>query len=149
MRREERMLVMSRGAGESIVVQTERSTVVMTVTRLDANAPGVTVVLISTDASKPGDLACRTVELDQVGATTKAGDAGEISLVDRREHRARFGVEAPSTASVHRLEVYEALRRRPGDADEGAGGARVPRPTKPLPPSLDKRLDEPQSSEES
>jgi carbon storage regulator len=45
------------------------------------------------------------------------GDKITITVVDIRGDRVRLGVDAPPDVSVHRLEVWEAIRR-----DRQAGG---------------------------
>ena len=39
------------------------------------------------------------------------GDDIEITVVDIRGDRVRLGITAPQSVSVHRKEVYEAIRR--------------------------------------
>jgi len=39
------------------------------------------------------------------------GDDIEITIVDVRGDRVRLGITAPQSVSVHRKEVYEAIRR--------------------------------------
>lgn len=39
------------------------------------------------------------------------GDDIRITIVDIRGHKVRLGIEAPIQVTVHRLEVYEAIRQ--------------------------------------
>ena len=119
------------------------------------NSVAALIVKTSPDASS---LQARHIALT---ADTPAdlGDDIRLKIVSIIEDKARIGFDVPTHFSVHRLEVYEAIRRendaaarrRDSDADdddEGAAGARVPRPTSPNPPSLDARLPEPPSESE-
>ena len=55
------------------------------------------------------------------------GDDIEITIVDVRGDKVRVGINAPRQVSVHRKEVYEAIRR------ENEGGAPARKPTKSEP----------------
>ena len=44
------------------------------------------------------------------------GDDVEVVVVDIRGDKVRLGIVAPNTVSVHRKEVYEAIRRENQDA---------------------------------
>jgi hypothetical protein len=71
-----------------------------------------------------------------------------VTLVDVREEKARIGVVASKESAVHRLEVWEAIKRgnnraAGSDPEDGLSGSPVPRPGGPNPPSLDVRLNEP------
>jgi creatinine deaminase len=58
--------------------------------------------------------------------TVMIGDEIEVTVVDIRGDKVRLGVNAPRTVSVHRKEVYDAIRRE----NESAAGVRpadVPR----------------------
>jgi len=60
------------------------------------------------------------------------GDDIEITIVDVRGDKVRVGINAPRQVSVHRKEVYEAIRReteaaRNSDAAPGNG----PKPDSP------------------
>ncbi len=46
------------------------------------------------------------------------GDDIKITIVDIRGDKVRLGIEAPKEISVHRQEVYEAIRRESQRADE-------------------------------
>jgi carbon storage regulator len=43
--------------------------------------------------------------------TVMIGDDIEVTVVDIRGDKVRLGVNAPRTVSVHRKEVYEAIRK--------------------------------------
>lgn len=53
------------------------------------------------------------------------GDNIEVTIVDVRGDKVRLGINAPKNVSVHRKEVYDAIRRenqaaaglKPGDVD--------------------------------
>lgn len=42
------------------------------------------------------------------------GDDIKITVVDIRGDKVRLGIEAPQSQAIHRLEVYNALRREQG-----------------------------------
>jgi carbon storage regulator len=44
------------------------------------------------------------------------GDEVEVVVVDIRGDKVRLGIVAPNTVSVHRKEIYEAIRRENQDA---------------------------------
>ncbi|HRX87209.1 MAG TPA: carbon storage regulator CsrA [Phycisphaerae bacterium] len=50
------------------------------------------------------------------------GDDIEITIVDVRGDKVRVGINAPRQVSVHRKEVYEAIRRE----TQAAGGTPPP-----------------------
>jgi carbon storage regulator len=60
--------------------------------------------------------------------TIMIGDEVEVTVVDIRGDKVRLGISAPREVSVHRKEVYEAIKRenreaakvRPEDATPGA-----------------------------
>jgi carbon storage regulator len=71
------------------------------------------------------------------------GDDIEITVVDIRGDKVRLGVSAPKSISVHRKEVYDAIRRENREAaqvkpeDLSALGKMAPPPTQassPMPP---------------
>ena len=43
--------------------------------------------------------------------TIMIGDDVELTIVDIRGDKVRIGISAPSSVSVHRKEVYEAIRK--------------------------------------
>ena len=70
--------------------------------------------------------------------TIMIGDDIEVTVVDIRGDKVRLGINAPKEISVHRKEVYDAIRRenraaaqvKPDDVG-GIGGAGKPAPAKP------------------
>ncbi len=48
--------------------------------------------------------------------TIMIGDDIEITVVDIRGDKVRLGINAPKDVSVHRKEVYEAIKRENRDA---------------------------------
>jgi carbon storage regulator len=48
------------------------------------------------------------------------GDDVKVTIVDVRGDKVRLGITAPTTISVHRMEIYEAIQR---EKAEKAGGA--------------------------
>lgn len=140
------MLVLSREPGTSLYVGSADETCVVTLLKLLPERGAVAVLVNRASAADPGRLDTWSVEL---GPTRRllVGRAAALSLVDLRDGKARFCVEAPKGTAVHRLEVYEAILRdnrgRGPEFDEGPAGAPVPRPKSPEPPSLYVRLREP------
>lgn len=65
------------------------------------------------------------------------GDNIEVTVVDIRGDKVRLGITAPKDISVHRKEVYEAIRRENRQAAQPAGEAAPasPAPTTPTTPS--------------
>ncbi|HEX8916703.1 MAG TPA: carbon storage regulator CsrA [Humisphaera sp.] len=57
--------------------------------------------------------------------TIKIGDDVEVTVVDIRGDKVRLGVTAPRAVSVHRKEVYEAIRRENRAAAAVAGSGDV------------------------
>ena len=49
------------------------------------------------------------------------GDEVEVVVVDIRGDKVRLGIVAPNTVSVHRKEIYEAIRRENQDASAVRG----------------------------
>jgi len=43
------------------------------------------------------------------------GDDVEITIVDVRGDKVRLGISAPKNISVHRREVYDAIKREKGE----------------------------------
>ena len=70
------------------------------------------------------------------------GDDVEITIVDVRGDKVRIGINAPREISVHRKEVYEAIRReaqataKPATGETAAGKPRTTEapPAKPATP---------------
>lgn len=139
------MLVLSRMREESIVVSDSDGGCVLTV--LHVRGTEISLLVSHSSVEKPGALNVWTTKLVR-DASFKVGSTAEVTLVDVREEKARIGINAAKSASVHRLEVWEAIRREQrrasgGDAEDGLSGSRVPRPNGPKPPSFDVRLEEP------
>ena len=65
--------------------------------------------------------------------TIMIGDEVEVTVVDIRGDKVRLGITAPKEITVHRKEVYEAIKRenraaaqvRPEDLDPAAHGGRT------------------------
>ena len=53
--------------------------------------------------------------------TIVIGDDIEITIVDIRGEKVRVGISAPSHISVHRKEVYEAIKRENEAAGDKSG----------------------------
>ncbi len=53
--------------------------------------------------------------------TIMIGDDIEITIVDIRGDKVRLGINAPTRISVHRKEVYEAIRQENSNAARAAG----------------------------
>lgn len=45
------------------------------------------------------------------------GDSIKITIVEVRGDKVRIGIEAPRDVSVHREEVYDAIKREIGETD--------------------------------
>ena len=141
------MLVISRMREESIIVSDADGGCVLTV--LHVRGGQVSMLVRHSSVEQPGVLNTWTTTLT-AGNSFKVGHTAQVTLVDVRAEKARIGIDASKLAAVHRLEVWEAIRRtqRPssgGDAEDGLSGAPTPRPSGPTPPSLDARLEEPPS----
>ena len=145
------MIVLSRERGESIKVGGKWDECLITV--LQVRGHNVSLLINYISSITPGKLET----IDQtlaIGGHVQAGEIAKVTVVDIRDQKARLGIEAPKEMAVHRLEVWEAIKRetRRGDsgddADDGLAGSRVPRPAKPKPPTLDVRLNEPPPSDD-
>lgn len=49
--------------------------------------------------------------------TIMIGDAIRVTIVEVRGDKVRIGIEAPKDVSVHRQEVYDAIKREIGGPD--------------------------------
>ena len=49
--------------------------------------------------------------------TIMIGDQIRITIVEVRGDKVRIGIEAPKDVSVHRQEVYDAIKREIGGSD--------------------------------
>jgi len=142
------MLLIPRTREESIVVSGSDGGLVLTV--LHVRGGEVSLLVTHSSKEKPGELNTWTTKLVR-DASFEVGGVAEVKMVDVRGEHARIGITAPVSVSVHRLEVWEAIkreqRRTSGDAEDGMSGSPVPRPHGPKPPSLDVRMDEPPASD--
>ena len=139
------MLVMTRLQGEAMFVGEPGDECLLTVLGLHGDTVHVSVSRSS--AEQPGRLDAWTTTLAR-GASIELGTLARVTLIDVRGEKARLAVTASPSVSVHRFEVWEAMkaalrRGTNGDAEDGLSGSPVPRPGGPVPPSLDVRLDEP------
>jgi carbon storage regulator len=147
------MLVLSREAGSSVIIESSEETILVTILRLIPERQAISALLNRASLDKPGQLESQTVDL-VCEARIRIGENTDVTLVDFRADKARIGINVPRGTSVHRSEVYEALRRGNrrtedgGDTDDGPAGAKVPRPRPPSPPALDVRLDQPPPADE-
>lgn len=123
------MLVISRERGTSIHVGSVGETVLVTVLDVMHARRAIEVLVSRTAAERPGHLDSRTLEL-VVDAGLTLGSGTRLTLVDVREGKARLGIDAAEGTRVHRLEVYEAIRRenRDGGSDPEGGTAGAPVP---------------------
>ncbi len=100
------MLVLSREVGTSILVDTAAETAIVTVLGLHPHRRSISVHIERPAADEPSGASPTPVELG-AGVRVQIGDDVQLSLVDLRDTKARVGITAPRTATVHRLEVYE------------------------------------------
>ncbi|MFT3785338.1 MAG: carbon storage regulator CsrA [Tepidisphaeraceae bacterium] len=71
--------------------------------------------------------------------TIMIGDDIEVTVVDIRGDKVRLGITAPKEISVHRKEVYEAIKRENREAAQNKLKPEdlpklPPKPTGPMPP---------------
>lgn len=143
------MLVLSRERGNSIMVDGPEGGCLLTV--LQVRGPEVSLLVSHSPLAGKLDSWTATLVRD---ATVKVGSTAEVTLIDVLEEKARLGISVSRETSVHRLEVWQAIKRENrraagGDAEDGPAGSRVPRPGGPTPPRLDVRLNEPPPADES
>lgn len=143
------MLVLSRTRNESIIVTDSGGSCVVTL--LQVRGDDASFLVSHSLIEKPGELDTWTTALVR-GDSLKVGQTAKITLVDIREEKARIGIDASKSASVHRLEVWESIhprqRQSPGDdAGDGCSGSPVSPSSGPKPPSLEVRLEEPREGD--
>jgi len=54
----------------------------------------------------------------KVSESIMVGDDIEIMIVDIRSDKVRIGVRAPKDVPIHRMEVFEAIKRHQDDAHD-------------------------------
>ena len=83
----------------------------------------------------------------QRNETIKIGDDIEVTVVDIRGDKVRLGINAPREISVHRKEVYDAIRRENRAAaqvkPEDVSGVAGTKPAPNAPKQGDASKDEP------
>jgi len=155
------MLILSREAGQSIMVVSGDHTCLISVLKLLHRRKAAALLISRVSLAAPEALHTRSVEA-AVDAIINIDNDARVTLIDVRGDRVRIGVDAPEKCSVHRLEVYAAIKaekdeakrvenrrhNRDDDLNDGMEGAPVPRPSSPKPPTLDVRLKEPPGKEE-
>jgi carbon storage regulator len=80
-------------------------------TARDQHAGEVLAGLTSIQAPYPGRSLHMLVLSRQRDETIMIGDDIEVTVVDIRGDKVRLGINAPKEISVHRKEVYDAIRR--------------------------------------
>jgi carbon storage regulator len=99
-RKDSAMLVLSRNKNEVIKIGDDIDITVISIgekVRLEIVQPGSKVVESSYD-------------LDEV---IKIGDDIEVKITDIRGTKVRLGISCPPYISIHRKEVYDAMKRQP------------------------------------
>lgn len=114
------MLVLSRTPGTSLVLNEDRLVTIETVTAKQAD---IRISRYGDDA----ELSRHTLQRDE-GVWLEDIQV-HLYAVDFRpgmtpaEFKVRLGIEAPREMTIHRLEVYEAIRReRPSSGEAGSQG---------------------------
>lgn len=59
------------------------------------------------------------------GESIMIADNIEVTIIGIEGHKVKLGIAAPSSVPVHRLEIYERIRRERGETDP-AGNATQP-----------------------
>lgn len=137
------MLVLSRQRDESVIIKGQEGECLVTV--LEIRGAKTTIQIRYSPAGGATESYKATLGVDQ---PVKVGSVAEVTVVDVRGDKVRLGITVSRTTAVHRLEVYEAIRKytdnKTDDTDEGGtAGSLAPPPSGPKPPSLDVRKDQP------
>ena len=146
------MLVLSRMAGESVMVG-PNCEIEIEVLKVKPNSAAIRTHFPQT---RQAHTSKTEVILHQ---SLAIGYGISIDVVDIRDEKVRLGISAPKDMSVHRKEVWQAIRREVGDArafnreldddpETGLGGAPVPRNPRPSPDSGSIRLTPPPNNPE-
>ncbi|MEM7808230.1 MAG: carbon storage regulator [Planctomycetota bacterium] len=126
------MLVLSRRRSEAIRVAHRQSVWLLRLLEVDPAASRCTVC-VEADAQDESSVV-RICKIERTNVL-EVDASVQLTLVDVRDDKARFGIHAPRDFDVHRLEVYEAIRRERGDDDDfEVKGTCIPRPD--VPPTL-------------
>ena len=108
------MVVLSRQVGESIVIEQTPEQWIVTVRGIvgDKARIGIESPVGSTLHTSP-----RSVQLSPEVKAIQISQDILVTIVDIRGDKVRIGVEAPGTCAVHRLEIFEAIRRESGGGE--------------------------------
>lgn len=141
------MLVLSRQRDESVMIKGPEGECLVTV--LEIRGAQTTIQIRHSPVGGASDSYQATLGVDQ---PVKVGSVAEVTVVDVRGDKVRLGINVSRQTAVHRLEVYEAIRRETGDKNDdndegGTAGSLAPRPRGPTPPPLDVRLNEPRDGD--
>ena len=79
------------------------------------------------------------------GETVNIGDEIEVTVIDIRGDKVRLGVSAPRHVTVHRKEVYDAIKRQKESGGGEAGSGPAPDPTNGNPSDQPRSPHAPQS----
>src|SRR5688500_4447268 len=118
------MLVMSRTAGTSIVIGSTDENCLITVPELFPERGTMSTLINRASTTIPGKLDARTIEV-KLDTPFKIGQIAAGTLVELRPDKVRVQIDAGPEVFVHRLEVYEEIRRkgRPDGGENPNGGA--------------------------
>src|SRR3954469_80415 len=100
------MIVLSRERGDSLKLDGPEGRCLLTVLRVR----GAEVSLLVSHSPVAGKLDSWTATLLR-DATVKVGSTAEVTIVDVRGEKARLGINVSKDTSIHRLEVWEAIKR--------------------------------------
>ncbi|HVV99179.1 MAG TPA: carbon storage regulator [Planctomycetaceae bacterium] len=106
------MLVLRRAPDESLVIGDEY---LVTVTAVSCQQVTLQVRFAPDIALRRHDPAFQP-DLERsytlsVHESLLFGDHSRLTIIDAHDHRTRIGIDVPTKTSVHRLEVYEAIRK--------------------------------------